>query len=73
MFNLTINGEQHSVDAEADTPLLWVLRDEVGLTGAKFGCGVGVCGGEPPIKSYRVSFAAPPILDQKRAERQPGI
>jgi isoquinoline 1-oxidoreductase alpha subunit len=44
MFNLTINGQQHSVDVEADTPLLWVLRDEVGLTGTKFGCGVGVCG-----------------------------
>jgi isoquinoline 1-oxidoreductase subunit alpha len=44
MFNLTINGQQHSVDVEADTPLLWVLRDEVGLTGTKFGCGVGICG-----------------------------
>jgi isoquinoline 1-oxidoreductase alpha subunit len=44
MFNLTINGEEHSVDVDADTPLLWVLRDEVGLTGTKFGCGVGVCG-----------------------------
>jgi isoquinoline 1-oxidoreductase subunit alpha len=44
MFNLTINGKQHSIDVEADTPLLWVLRDDVGLTGTKFGCGVGVCG-----------------------------
>jgi isoquinoline 1-oxidoreductase alpha subunit len=44
MFNLTINGKQHSVDVEADTPLLWVLRDDIGLTGTKFGCGVGICG-----------------------------
>jgi aerobic-type carbon monoxide dehydrogenase small subunit (CoxS/CutS family) len=44
MFNLTINGKQHDIDAEADTPLLWVLRDEVGLTGTKFGCGMGLCG-----------------------------
>jgi isoquinoline 1-oxidoreductase subunit alpha len=44
MLNLTINGKEHSVDVDADTPLLWVLRDEVGLTGTKFGCGVGVCG-----------------------------
>ena len=44
MFNLKINGKSHSIDVESDTPLLWVLRDEVGLTGTKFGCGVGVCG-----------------------------
>lgn len=41
---LTINGKQHSVDAEGDTPVLWVLRDVVGLTGTKFGCGLGLCG-----------------------------
>lgn len=44
MFNLTINGMQHDVDVEPDTPLLWVLRDEIGLTGTKFGCGMGICG-----------------------------
>jgi isoquinoline 1-oxidoreductase alpha subunit len=44
MFDLTINGEQHSFDVEADTPLLWVLRENVGLTGTKFGCGAGLCG-----------------------------
>ena|SRR5271163_2601012 len=44
MIHLMINGQSHDVDAESDTPLLWVLRDEVGLTGTKFGCGVGVCG-----------------------------
>jgi isoquinoline 1-oxidoreductase alpha subunit len=44
MVKLTINGVKHSVDAPRDTPLLWVLRDEIGLTGTKFGCGVGLCG-----------------------------
>jgi isoquinoline 1-oxidoreductase subunit alpha len=44
MFKLTINGTEHAIEADADTPLLWVLRDEVGLTGTKFGCGAGLCG-----------------------------
>jgi isoquinoline 1-oxidoreductase subunit alpha len=44
MINLDINGRKHSVEVESDTPLLWVLRDEVGLTGTKFGCGIGACG-----------------------------
>jgi isoquinoline 1-oxidoreductase alpha subunit len=39
-----INGRAVSVDAEPDTPLLWVIRDELGLTGTKFGCGMGLCG-----------------------------
>jgi len=41
-FNL--NGSTVSVQSEADTPLLWVIRDEVGLTGTKFGCGAALCG-----------------------------
>lgn len=44
MTTLTINGETHSVDAPPDMPLLWVLRDLVGLTGTKFGCGIAQCG-----------------------------
>ena len=43
-LTLHINGRSVEVDAEPDTPLLWVLRDELGLTGAKFGCGMGLCG-----------------------------
>ncbi len=43
-MKLTVNGKAHEVDVEGDTPLLWVIRDEVGLTGTKFGCGVGACG-----------------------------
>jgi isoquinoline 1-oxidoreductase subunit alpha len=44
MVRLTINGKSHTVDVEADTPLLWVIREHVGLTGTKYGCGVGQCG-----------------------------
>lgn len=43
-LRLTINDEQHDVDVEPDTPLLWVLRDHLGLTGSKYGCGVAQCG-----------------------------
>ena len=41
---LTVNGTEHRVDLPDDVPLLWVLRDEIGLTGTKFGCGVAACG-----------------------------
>ncbi|MEM9490267.1 MAG: (2Fe-2S)-binding protein [Myxococcota bacterium] len=43
-FNLNINGEDREVEAELDTPLLWVLRDGLRLTGTKFGCGIAQCG-----------------------------
>lgn len=43
-FTLTVNGIQHTVDAEAEMPLLWVLRDRLHLTGTKYGCGVALCG-----------------------------
>jgi isoquinoline 1-oxidoreductase alpha subunit len=41
---LTVNGQSHNVDVDLDTPLLWVLRDALGLTGTKFGCGAALCG-----------------------------
>lgn len=44
MMSFTLNGHAVRLDVEPDTPLLWVLRDEVGLTGTKFGCGIGQCG-----------------------------
>ena len=44
MFKLKVNGKDHSVEADPDTPLLWVLRENVGLTGTKYGCGVAQCG-----------------------------
>jgi isoquinoline 1-oxidoreductase alpha subunit len=43
-ITLDVNGKQRTVDVDDDTPLLWLLRDNLGLTGTKFGCGVGICG-----------------------------
>jgi isoquinoline 1-oxidoreductase alpha subunit len=44
MIQLTINGRSHQVDVEPNTPLLWVIREQVGLTGTKYGCGIAQCG-----------------------------
>jgi aerobic-type carbon monoxide dehydrogenase small subunit (CoxS/CutS family) len=44
MIHLTINGRRHSVDVSPDVPLLWVIREHIGLTGTKYGCGVAQCG-----------------------------
>jgi aerobic-type carbon monoxide dehydrogenase small subunit (CoxS/CutS family) len=43
-MNLTVNGKSYTVNVSGDTPLLWVLRDVIGLTGTKYGCGIEVCG-----------------------------
>jgi isoquinoline 1-oxidoreductase alpha subunit len=66
MISLTVNGKRYDVDVSSDMPLLWVIRDSIGLTGTKFGCGLSQCGactvhldGEPirscvtPISSVR--------------------
>jgi isoquinoline 1-oxidoreductase alpha subunit len=64
MIRLTINGKAHTIDVEADTPLLWAIREQVGLTGTKYGCGVAQCGactvhlnGEP-VRSCAVPVSA---------------
>ena len=63
MPNLTINGQSYFADAPPDTPLLWVLRDELKLTGTKFGCGQALCGActvhadGSPIRSCQTSAA----------------
>ena len=44
MIHLNVNGSVHAVEAEPDTPLLWVIREQVGLTGTKYGCGIAQCG-----------------------------
>ena len=44
MINIKVNGTPHQLDVEGETPLLWVLREEIGLTGTKFGCGIAQCG-----------------------------
>ena len=64
MITLTINGEQKAVNVPDDMPLLWVLRDVLGLTGTKFGCGIAQCGactvhiGAKPVRSCMLTVAA---------------
>jgi len=65
VITLTVNGKAHQVDVDPNTPLLWVLREQLGMTGTKFGCGIAACGactvhvdGEPVRScSYPVSLA----------------
>ena len=63
-FDLTVNGQSYSVDADPQTPLLWVLRDHLGLTGTKFSCGIAQCGActvhvdGQPIRSCTFAAAA---------------
>jgi aerobic-type carbon monoxide dehydrogenase small subunit (CoxS/CutS family) len=64
MTTLTVNGEEHTVDVALDTPLLWVLRDSLHLTGTKYGCGMALCGtctvhldGEP-VRSCQTPLSA---------------
>ena len=44
MYKLNVNGKTHNINAENEMPLLWVIREEIGLTGTKFGCGIAQCG-----------------------------
>jgi isoquinoline 1-oxidoreductase alpha subunit len=63
-YSLTVNGTRHSVDVDEDTPLLWVLRDTLGLTGTKYGCGIAQCGactvfmGGQPLRSCSLPVSA---------------
>jgi len=64
MYTLQINGKEHQVDVEPDTPMLWVLRDHLRLVGTKFGCGVSVCGactihlGDQAVRSCQLPVSA---------------
>ena len=68
-FNLNINGSQHQVDADPDTPMLWVLRDNLNLVGTKYGCGIAQCGactihlGDAATRSCMLPVSA--VGDQK--------
>ena len=71
-FDLVVNGTRHTVDADPQTPLLWVIRDHVGLTGTKFSCGIGQCGActvhvdGRPVRSCSVPATAAigkPVMD----------
>jgi isoquinoline 1-oxidoreductase subunit alpha len=63
-ITLNINGASHTVDIEPETPLLWVLRDNVGLTGTKYGCGIAACGActvhldGQPVRSCQTAVSA---------------
>ncbi|HYE52676.1 MAG TPA: (2Fe-2S)-binding protein [Azospirillaceae bacterium] len=63
-YEITVNGRAHAVEAEGDMPLLWVLRDRLGLTGTKYGCGIGECGactvhvGGVPVRSCTLPVEA---------------
>ena len=63
MITLSVNGAPRPVDLAPDTPLLWALRDAIGLTGTKFGCGIGACGSctvlldGAPVRSCQVTIA----------------
>ncbi len=63
-FQLTVNGRKHDIDVLPDTPLLWVLRDTLGLTGTKYGCGIAQCGActvhldGNPLRSCTLPIAA---------------
>ena len=62
-YTLNVNGSQHSVDVDADTPVLWVLRDQLQLVGTKYGCGIAQCGActihldGTPTRSCSISIA----------------
>jgi len=64
MITLRINGEKHTIDVAPDMPLLWAIRDIVGLTGTKYGCGIGVCGSckvlmdNSPVQSCMIPVSA---------------
>ena len=69
MYTLKINGELHQVDVEDDMPLLWVLRDELGMTGTKFGCGIGQCGAcTVLIDDEAVRSCSFPVIAAKNSE-----
>jgi isoquinoline 1-oxidoreductase alpha subunit len=63
-MKLTVNGKTSTVDVDDDTPLLWILRDQLALTGTKYGCGIGVCGactileGSAAVRACQITAAA---------------
>ena len=74
-FSIEVNGKTHSVDVDGDTPLLWVLRDVLGMTGTKFGCGMALCGActvhldGVPVRSCVTPIAAWPASASRRSRR----
>ena len=76
MIRLNVNGVVHQVDAEPDTPLLWVIREQIGLTGSKFGCGVGLCGACTVLvdgRAQRACLMSTGALGEARIETIEGL
>jgi isoquinoline 1-oxidoreductase alpha subunit len=77
-FQIAVNGNTHSVDVDGDTPLLWVLRDVLGMTGTKFGCGVAQCGActvfidGAPLRSCSIPVSAIENAEITTIEGWPG-
>jgi len=67
-IHLTINGRPRSAEVDDDTPLLWLLRDSLGLTGTKFGCGVGICGA-CTVLEYGKALRSCQLLAKEAADR----
>ena len=69
-YTLNVNGVKHPVEADPDTPLLWVIRDIVGLTGTKFGCGMALCGAcTVHINDQPVRSCSTPVSTVKTSQR----
>ncbi len=69
MVKLNVNGVDHSFDGDPSMPLLWYLRDVLGLTGTKFGCGVALCGACMPI---RADHAGDSAAEKQTSSDRPG-
>ena len=65
-YSITVNNKEYTVDVDSDTPLVWVLRDNIGLKGTKFGCGVAMCGActvhlnDNPVRSCQIPISSIP-------------
>jgi isoquinoline 1-oxidoreductase alpha subunit len=76
-MRLTINGQVHNVEVEPDTPLLWVIREQLGMTGTKFGCGIAQCGActvhvdGSPVRSCSLPVSA--VTEQQKVTTIEGI
>ena len=72
MANFKVNGEDKTLDIEPDMPLLWALRDELGMTGTKFGCGVAACGAcTVHINGVAVRSCVTPLSALSKAKKLP--